>query len=122
MDMTVALFVGVYPCCGRPALRGASQRALPQSGCAYQPHTPLTPPEAPTYHLVPELALSGTRLADSEAADLAVRKPSLVQILLKHQNLIVRPSGGLKQEDIDAAKLQEAEQDRVHASSEQQVT
>ena len=118
----VALLVGVYPCCGWPAQRGPSQRPLPQSGCAYQPHTPLPPPEPPTYHLDPNLALSGTRLADSKAADSAVRTPSLVQILLKHQDLIVRPSGEVRQEQVDAARNQEAEEDKAQLSSVQQVT
>ena len=93
------------------------QRPLPQSGCAYQPHTPFTPPEAPTYHLDPNLALSGTRLADS-----AVRRHSLVQILLKHQDLIIRPSGEVRQEEVDAAREQEAGEDRAQAGSELQVT
>lgn len=117
--MTVALLVGVYPCCGWPAQRGTSQRPLPQSGCATQPHTPLTPPEASTYHLNPDSALSGTRQAASEAADSAAGRPGLVQLLLKHQDLIARPSGEVRQEEDDAAWVQEAEEE---VSSEQQVT
>lgn len=114
--------VGVYQCCGRPAQRGPSQRPLPQSGCAYQPHTPVTPPEAPTYHLDPASPLSGTRLADTAADDSAVKGPSLVHILLKHQELIVRPSGDARLEDADAARMQEAEEDRAQVNSEHQVT
>ena len=120
LNLNVAVLADVYPCCGRPAQRGVSQRPLPQPGCAYQPHTPLTPPEAPTYHLDPNLALSGTRLADSGAADSVLRRPGLVQTLLKHHDLIVRQSGEVGQVLNDASKIQEAE-DRAQPSSEQQV-
>ena len=122
LDLKVTEIAGVYQCCGRPVQRGPSQRPLPRSGCAYQPHTPATPPEAPTYHLDAASPLSGTRLADSTAADSAVKRPSLVQILLNHQELIVRPSGKARLEDADAARMQEAEEDRAPASSEHQVT
>lgn len=122
LNMTPALLAGVYPCCGRPAQQGTSQRPSPQSGCAYRPHSPLTPPEAPTYNLNPDSALCRTRLADTEAADLAVRKPSLAQVLLKHQDLIVGPSGEVRREEADAARVQQAEEDGVQASCERQVT
>lgn len=82
----------------------------------------MTPPEAPTYHLDPASPLSATRLADSEAPDSAVKRLSLVQILLKHQELIVRPSGDTRLEEADAARMQEAEGDRAQANSEHQVT
>ena len=67
----------------------------------------------------PDSALSETRQAASEAADSAAGKPSLVQILLKHQDLVVRPSGEVRQKEDDAARVQEAEEE---VSSEQQVT
>ena len=71
---------GIYPCCGRPAQRGPVQRALPQSGCTQQPHTPLTPPEAPTYCLDP----------NDTASIRQTHTVGLVHILLKHQDLIVK--------------------------------
>lgn len=119
--MRHALPVGVYTCCGQRAQRGPSHRPVPQSGCAYQPHTPLTPPEAPTYHLDPGSALCGARLADLEAPGMAPRQPSLVQILLRHQDLIVRQPGEIQQVQTSASKVQPAEEDRAQPSSEQQV-
>ncbi|KAA6423279.1 MAG: hypothetical protein FRX49_06731, partial [Trebouxia sp. A1-2] len=67
----------------RTAQRGPSQqRPLPQSGCAYQPHTPLTPPEAPIYTLSSDSALS-----DSVQKTQTV---GLVHTLMKQRSLIVR--------------------------------
>lgn len=83
---------GVYPCCGRPAQRGPSHRPLPQSGCAHQSHTPLTPPEAPIYHLNSDSAISDPALAHETQA------VGLVHTLLKHQSLIVRTPGDIKQD------------------------
>ena len=45
-----------------------------------------------------------------------------MQILLKHQGLIVRPSRDARLEEADAARMQEAEEDRAQASNEHQVT
>ena len=102
---------GVYPCCGRTAQRGPSQqRPLPQLGCAYQPHTPLTPPEAPIYNLSSELALS-----DSVQKTQTM---GLVHILMKHQSQIVRSPGDVRQEQAEEsrpAEEQEGHQDiRAH--------
>jgi len=95
---------GVYPCCGRTAQRGPSQqRPLPQSGCAYQPHTPLTPPEAPIYNLS-----SDSALCDSVQKTQTV---GLVHILTKHQSLIVRSPGDVKQEQAEESGPAEEEQE-----------
>ncbi|KAL3146307.1 hypothetical protein ABBQ32_003004 [Trebouxia sp. C0010 RCD-2024] len=111
---------GMYSCCGQPAQRGPSQRPVPQSGCAFQPHTPLQAPEAPIHHLDPGSAFCGTRLADSEGAAPAVSKPAHVQVLLRHQGLIVRQPGETKQELKHARRVPEAEEDQARPCSNQQ--
>ena len=107
---------GVYPCCGRTAQQGPSlQRPLPQSesGCAYQPHTPLTPPEAPIYNLSSDSVLSDSVLRTQTVG--------LVHILMKHQSLIVRSPGDVKQEQAEDSRPAEEEQEghqdsRAHAA------
>ncbi|KAL0048863.1 hypothetical protein WJX82_001213 [Trebouxia sp. C0006] len=105
---------GVYPCCGRTAQRGPSQqRPLPQAGCEYQPHTPLTPPEAPIYNLTSDSALS-----DSVQKTQTV---GLVHILMKHQSLIVRSPGDIKQEQAEESRPAEGEHEGHRDSCAQEA-
>ena len=50
-----------------------------------------------------------------------MRKPGFVQVLLKHQDLIVRRPEEIKQEQKHAGRAGDAEKDRAQPSSEQQV-
>ncbi|DBA92116.1 TPA: hypothetical protein ACH3X1_015842 [Trebouxia sp. C0004] len=95
---------GVYPCCGRTAQLGPThQRPLPQSGCAFQPHTPLTPPEAPIYNLS-----SDSVLCDSVQKTQTV---GLVHVLMKHQSLIVMWPRDVKQEQAESSRPAQEEHD-----------
>ena len=105
----------VYPCCGRPAQRGPSQRPLPQSGCAWQSHTPVTPPEASIHHVNSDSVLSDSALKHK------AQTAQLVHTLLRHQSLIVRLPGDISEQQTEASSMDEEQQDAKRISSELEV-
>ena len=76
------------------------------TGSTYQPHTPVMPPDPPIYHLNPNSALTESERAE-ETPGMGV-----VQTLLKHKSLIVRPPGNLMEAEAAQAGLGEEDEDR----------